>query len=137
MSRLFGLRFTDNSRISLFGNLNNANETRTPGGEGDWQPSNSPQGRQTVKNIGATVYIDDKDKRYTENLDAQMSGNGYGNESRTSMENFLTSGNTYSRSRSMSNTDNYAFSANNEFRLLKPFMFESNTSFSYNKSNAS
>ncbi len=36
LARLFGLRLTEQSRVSLFGNVNNLNETRKPGRNGDW-----------------------------------------------------------------------------------------------------
>ena len=39
LSRLFGLRYTDNTRISLYGNMNNVNEYRHPGRDGDWDPT--------------------------------------------------------------------------------------------------
>ena len=135
MSRLFGLRFTDNSRVSIFGNVNNVNETRSPNNNGDWEPSNSPQGLQSVKNVGANIYIDDKDKRYRESADAQVSWNDYDNETRSASETYHSSGNTFSNSRSMSNQSTFNFEANNNFELLEPFYLSSNTSVSINKSN--
>ena len=38
IGRIFGLRFTDASRISAFVNTNNVNETRRPGQNGEWTP---------------------------------------------------------------------------------------------------
>lgn len=37
LGRAFALRFTDNSRLSLFGNVNNINETESPSGQGVWE----------------------------------------------------------------------------------------------------
>ena len=62
LARLFGLYYTDNSRISVFGNLNNTNETRRPGSQGDWSPSNSPQGQKTTRQVGVDFKESD-DKR--------------------------------------------------------------------------
>ena len=136
MSRLFGLRFTDNSRISVFGNVNNVNETRSPNNNGDWEPSNSPQGLQSVKNVGANIYIDDKDKRYRESADAQVSWNDFDNETRSASETYLLSGNTFSQYRSMSNNSTFNFEANNTLEIIKPFYLSSNTNISFNKSNS-
>lgn len=52
MGRLFGLAFTDKSRLSAYGNLNNINETRSPGGNGEWNPANNTNGLTTTKEAG-------------------------------------------------------------------------------------
>ena len=52
LARLFGLYYDDHTRLSLFANANNVNETQTPGTEGDWQPSNMPQGQTTTRLVG-------------------------------------------------------------------------------------
>lgn len=36
IARLFALSFTNNSRLAVFGNANNTNDTREPGVTGDW-----------------------------------------------------------------------------------------------------
>ena len=59
LARVFGLHFDDHSRYTLFGNVNNINETRTPGGEGDWSPSNMPQGLTTTKQAGFDFSTED------------------------------------------------------------------------------
>ena len=55
MTRLFGLRFTPNSRLVTFANLNNMNDNRRPGKYGDWHPGNTPTGLQTTK-VGGLSY---------------------------------------------------------------------------------
>lgn len=45
MGRLFGLRYSDNTRISAYGNMNNVNQYRKPGAEGDWEPTDYPVGQ--------------------------------------------------------------------------------------------
>ena len=52
LARLFALRFTPQSRISLFANLNNVNESRKPGRGGEWSPDDIGGGLYTTKTGG-------------------------------------------------------------------------------------
>src|SRR5574344_1236948 len=58
LTRLFGLRFTKNSRLTLFGNINNINDKRKPGRMGDWVPESMDKGLQTIKKAGADFRLD-------------------------------------------------------------------------------
>ncbi|WP_294480666.1 outer membrane beta-barrel protein [uncultured Bacteroides sp.] len=60
MARLFGLRFTPNSRLAVFANLNNMNDNRRPGRNGDWRPSDTPTGLQTTQVGGLSYSLDKK-----------------------------------------------------------------------------
>ena len=52
LARLFALRYTDCSRLSVYANTNNVNENRKPGRDGDWDPANQPEGSNTKKMVG-------------------------------------------------------------------------------------
>ena len=52
LGRLFGMRFTDKSRLSIFGNTNNLNDDRKPGEQGDWTPLQQSQGLMTLDDLG-------------------------------------------------------------------------------------
>lgn len=121
MARFFGLRYTDNSRISLFGNMNNVNESRKPGSKGEWSPSNMPQGQQTVHNFGLDIMVDDKDKRWVEKGMAQLSHTKENNVQKTATESFLSSGTSYSRAYNHNVTNTLNLSARNEFTINRPF----------------
>lgn len=74
--RLFGLRFTDASRISAFVNTNNVNETRRPGQNGEWTPDKAlGNGMNKTVNAGFDLNIDDKKKRWDENITANLEYN--------------------------------------------------------------
>lgn len=60
MARLFGLRFTDHSRLAFFGNVNNTNDTHQPGTSGDWTPSGTASARTRMQTAGLDALIDDK-----------------------------------------------------------------------------
>lgn len=134
LSRLFGLRFTDNTRISLYGNMNNVNEYRRPGSDGDWTPANYQQGLIDTKSAGMDITIDDKDKRFTENFNGNAVWYNVDYSTRTSTESFLTSGNNYTRSENISKSNSLSFSAYNYFTLKKPLFVSMRTSVSHYKS---
>ena len=60
LGRLFALRFTPQSRLSVFGNINNINENRKPGQNGDWTPANMPEGQHTLKQVGLDYLVNEK-----------------------------------------------------------------------------
>lgn len=135
MSRLFGLRYNDNTRISFFGNMNNVNEFRRPGRDGDWTPTNYPEGSFDTKSVGVDVSIEDKDQRYTENFSGTASLYDGNFTSRTSSESFLTTGNSYSRSENDSKQKNFGGSVSNNFTLKKPLFVRIDNNIQYYKYN--
>ena len=132
--RGFGLRFTDNSRISIFSNLNNTNEYRKPGSDVDWTPSNSPQGTCDTKKAGIDLFIDDKDKRFTEKANSQISWKDNDYQQNEVSENYITTVNNYTYRGSASRLKNLSFNMTNDFMLKKPIWLRSLTNLSYDRS---
>ncbi len=120
LARLFGLYYDDHSRVSVFGNTNNINENRRPGGEGDWSPSNMPQGLQATKQAGLHIETEDKDKNWEEEMDATFNWSNADNLSRSSSERFATGGNIMSGNQSWSRQKDFRFDANNYFQIKVP-----------------
>lgn len=133
LSRFFGLRYTDNTRISLYGNMNNLNEYRRPGRDGDWTPTNYQQGLIETKRAGIEINIDDKDQRYTENFNGDAMWYNIDYSDRTSSESFLPSGNNYTSSEDIYKPKNSWLSASNYFTLKKPIFVSLRTSVNYGK----
>ena len=131
LGRLFGLYYDDHSRVSIFGNTNNINENRRPGGEGEWRPSNMPQGLQASKQTGLHIETEDADKNWEENLDATFSWNDADNWSRTSSERFASGGNILSGNESLSRQKHFTFNAYNYFQIKKPFTMSGYLTASY------
>lgn len=76
IGRIFGLRFTDASHISAFVNTNNVNETRRPGQNGEWTPEKAlDNGMNKSVQSGFDLNIDDKKKRWDENITANLEYN--------------------------------------------------------------
>ena len=131
MARLFGLYYDDHSRASLFGNLNNINETRQPGGQGDWTPSNMPQGQRTTRQTGLHFETEDQDKRWENNFNATLSWDHANDETRRATETFATSGNIFAGSESWARQKDFRLNASNQFVLRKPFTLWGQISVGY------
>ena len=101
LGRLFGLRFTKNSRLVAFLNANNLNDDRNPGEEGDWAQLTQSNGlTRRIKggtnfNI-APDYSKVKYHSYEGSLDASYSEKD--NSNHTSSATFLDNGNTFGKS---------------------------------------
>ena len=119
MARLFSLYYDDHTRLSLFGNVNNVNEDRRPGSEGEWKPANMPQGLRTTKMTGMHLSTEDQDKRWEDNFDASLTWDDARNESRTARETFAADGSIFGASSAFSRQKDFRFSANNIFTASK------------------
>ena len=131
MGRAFGLYYDDHSRVSIFGNTNNVNETHRPGSDGDWQPSNTPQGLRATKQTGLHLETEDKDKLWETDLDATFAWSDNDNLSRTTSERFATGGNIIGGSESWSQQKDFRFNAHDYFQLKKPVTLWGSISASY------
>ena len=136
MARMFALYYDDHSRISVFGNTNNVNETRRPGGEGEWSPSNMPQGLRKTRQAGIDINTEDKDKNIEEELSATLEWSDADDWSRTSSETFATDGNIFRGSETKRQQKDFRFSARNQFRLNKPIQLNSYITVDYNDGKA-
>ena len=134
LARLFALRYTDNSRLSFFGNTNNVNEKRKPGSDGEWSPSNMPSGETVNRQGGADLLIDQADKKWKEHLQTEIQwtdarGYRFQNEERFLADN----PSVFNKSISSSRGKNLSLNAENTFSLNKPFRIENTTYFRYRR----
>ena len=97
LGRLFALRFTRQSRVSLFGNMNNLNETRKPGQNGDWSPGNVRQGQNAHKIFGLDYMVNDRRTRYKLEGWAKAEHDNLTALEQTTGEAFMPNGNVYKR----------------------------------------
>lgn len=68
MSRAFCLRFTDHSRLTVFGNGNNINQTERPGEDGEWKVGAPADGITTHGEVNANLMTEDSKKRWKNEL---------------------------------------------------------------------
>lgn len=64
------MRFTDHSRLAIYGNANNLNDSRKPGENDNWSPSNLGGGLKEQQFGGIDYFIDDRNGKY--NLDGNV-----------------------------------------------------------------
>lgn len=116
MGRLFGLRFTDNSRLNIYANVNNLNDSDTPGYEGEWGELWQSGGITKTYKAGGN-YMHDKEESYRYMGSVNGSYTDTDNSSNTSSATFLEGGDTYGRSFQNSRNKSWEIKTNHELTL--------------------
>lgn len=94
--RAFGLGYTKTLRLGAYGFINNLNETRNPGRNGNWSPADSRKGLTNTKGGGITYgYFKGQSIELTGQITTSYN-HSYLN-SQTSTQNFITGGDTYTQ----------------------------------------
>ena len=134
LGRVFGLRFTDCSRLAFFGNINNTNDTRRAGSKGDWTPSYLPNGLQTSRTAGGEYNYEDRQGNFKWNSNFNVSHTDNHTVTSTNSESFLSSGSAFSQSNDNSRSHSIDFKTAHTFSLLKGAAFHNgNVNFDYDK----
>ncbi|MDY4644636.1 hypothetical protein [Prevotella sp.] len=124
MMKLFGLMYGERYRLATFGNANNVNEERSPGKDGDWDPSKTSRGLITTRQAGVHHEISDKFDKWSNTLDAKASWQGTNNEQTYRSERYRTEGNIFSAGFNNNKSKNNDFKITENFRLNKPYYLE-------------
>ena len=123
-AKAFGQRYTDHSYLNVFFNGNNINELNNPGSKGEWSTSKEQrEGVADMKKGGMNLSINDKDKRWTEDMNFEVGVIRQHKELRSSSEHFLPEGNEFSRDISNQRYRDFQMGGSNTFTLKKPFWF--------------
>lgn len=117
LGRLFALRFTPQSRVTLVGNINNVNDTRKPGQNSEWTPNSMPSGTLTTRMMAADYLVKDKYRRYELSGNADVDHSDAGNLTRMAGETFLPAGNTFERSENRTKNHNVRVSTSHKFKI--------------------
>lgn len=136
LARLFGLRFTDHSRLSLIGNANNVNAEYNIDNQGyDRGDGENRDGRDTRKTLSAGLWIDSKS--WSNNLETTVGWHKAVTRQKAYAETLHDSDTaTYSSSFSDGTADRFGVTARNEFALKAPFYLRSTTALSYDDDNS-
>ena len=115
--RLFSTRFTERSRVSLYGSANNTSDRGFGGWRGGWGG-----GLTASKSAGADFYWEnDKEKREKGRLElggnVHYSYSGTDSQSKSNSENFLTAGQGSSFANSFNRSGSGTTNVNGAFRL--------------------
>ncbi|MGN1236772.1 MAG: outer membrane beta-barrel protein, partial [Bacteroidaceae bacterium] len=119
LGRLFALRFTPQSRLSFFANMNNLNDDRKPGNNGDWNPLQQAVGEKTSCSGGLDYNVIEKRGAYRVNGNIVAKYIEDDVKSIIDRENFLSGGNTYGKSFYNSKKYNSNIETNHSFQYLK------------------
>jgi len=136
--RLFALRFSALSRLSVFGNINNVNDKRRPGNNGDWQPTDIPDGQLDSKTAGVSYNIEGEKHNFKFNTDNTVTHDDADNKTWTSTQTFITGGDSYSRSSNFSNQKRTAVSSDSYLSCqINKMLFRGGVKFGYENKNVS
>ena len=138
MARFFAARFSDNTRMALMGNTNNINQQGRPTQSGDWRDNTGQNGRTTTHRLNGNLMMNGKDNKVTNNVDYSVEWDRGDFVSRTSTENYLSSGNSYSHNESSSRSRDFTFNFGDNFRvklpqLKVPFNMDTRLDLTYNR----
>lgn len=95
MARLFAMRYTDHSRVTLYGNLNNLNDKRRPGQDTNFSPEKMPKGNNQEKKAGLDYEVSSRNKKFELYGNVVASYSNLFSIQNTERINFLNTGNTY------------------------------------------
>ena len=116
LGRLFGLRFTDHSRLNLYANVNNLNDSQEPGYEGEWNQLSQTGSLATTYSVGGN-YMRDKEDSYRYMATVNASYTDRDSRSNTNSATFLEGGDTYNRSFQQSRDYTWDFRTNHDLTL--------------------
>lgn len=131
MAKIFGLMYGERYRLAMFGNANNVNEERSPGKDGDWDPSKTSRGLITTRQAGVHHEISDKFSKWNNTLDAKASWQNTNNEQTYRSERYRTEGNIFSGGFNSNKSKNNDFKLTEKFQLEKPYWLRANAELSY------
>ena len=110
----FGMRYSDRSRVSLFGSANNTNSVYgRPGENGEWPEESLKNGEFVTQSAGGEFFFTDKGRGLENTLTADAGWSGQNVRQRSARESYLPAGSQFGRSRTNSDADVTNFNAGN------------------------
>lgn len=116
LARLFALCFSDHSRVSVFGNLNNLNDDRRPGESTTWTPEKMPAGKLTQRQAGLDYLIKQKDSKYKLSGNATVTHNDEHTLTRQNTLNYLTGHDSWTRYQQQQARHTFSVKSENEWK---------------------
>lgn len=112
--RVFGLRYSDRSRVTLFGGMNNTNVYNDrPGENGEWPEESLTNGEFVTRQTGGEFFWQNKAKGIENSLTANAEWSDRDVNRKSATEAYLPQGNRYTRSSSLQDVDYMGVNANN------------------------
>ncbi|MBQ8099440.1 MAG: outer membrane beta-barrel protein [Bacteroidaceae bacterium] len=120
LGRAMAMRYTDHSKLFLFYNMNNLNDTHRPnrgGTDGNWYSDWTPSGTLRLKMGGLNFNVDSRKKTFEESAQLIMTDERTRDEQKTSALNYLPEGDTWQRRRSLQESAKNHFKLSNQFTM--------------------
>jgi hypothetical protein len=118
LGRLFVLRFTPQSRLTFFANANNTNESRKPGRNGEWSPSDIGNGKRPTETGGFDYLVYDKNHRYEVEGNMNVTHSNNHVVEKQYREIFQTSGSVFNHSHQTGKGQNTSVKTEHKIRLM-------------------
>lgn len=131
LARLFAMRFTPQSRMAVFGTMNNQNDDRKPGENGEWSPTSLSGGLTATRKAGIDYRVDDKTNLFKVNGNAEIEYQNTDLQSFSNSVNFLSGGDTYGLSNRISRSKNVSFQTSHTLQFPKFLYLSVTPNFSY------
>jgi hypothetical protein len=130
--RVFGLKFSDRTRMAIYSSMNNVNSSRRPGRDGNWNPTESSSGLTSMKEAG-WMYSYNDNKKLSLDLESRFSYHDTDIKEESSSETYLTSGTSYTRSQQVGRNKPKDWNANAHigYKISKEINSFLNPSVSY------
>lgn len=137
LARLFAMHFTGSSQVTLFGNMNNLNDSRRPTQDDSWDPDTQPNGTKKYKEGGMdySTENDDGSRKAQGSVSVTSTRNLYDTQS-TSI-NFLPSFDTYGNGSNHSISKDLKIKTNHELTFqtkMARWVLTPEFSYSHNSS---
>ncbi len=120
LGRAFLLGFTDRTRLTLFGNINNVNETRHIGESSHWSPASMPSSMTTTRSAAAEFYYHSKEDKVKETLNADFTSTTNTTDMHQRREQFLQGSTPLSTSSSWDRSGTHQLKLHNSLSLKAP-----------------
>lgn len=132
LARIFGLRYTKNSRLALYSNMNNTNDTRMPGSNGEWNPDWQSSGTTTLRSVGIDYNLHDNLELLKWSGNTRYLFEKINSEEQTASQIFLENGDQYWRMNSSRINRRKTLTTTNQLDVKWPrVMLTLNPSFTY------
>ena len=131
LGRAFLLGFTDRLRLTLFGNVNNVNESRHIGQSGHWTPASMPQSMVTTRSAATEIDYHTKGDKVKETFSADYTSTTDEQEMRQRYEQFLAGSTPLSISAMRNRSGNRQVKLYNNLSVSKPLYLGTELEFNY------
>ena len=131
LGRAFLLGFTDRLRLTLFGNVNNVNESRHIGQSGHWTPASMPQSMVTTRSAATEIDYHTKGDKVKETFSADSTSTTDEQEMRQRYEQFLAGSTPLSISAMRNRSGNRQVKLYNNLSVSKPLYLGTELEFNY------